>query len=658
MKKRFQSLTALLMVLVLLVSFFPQSMTAMAENATEQENAETGEAEDLHPIPVRTLTELQEENAAATASRLALGGTEMTDGEFRYRLLDDGTAAISAYIGKGSAVSVPLTLGGANVTAIASGAFGRGVEDVTIHGNVFYIENGAVPAKATVSTWQGSYAATWAQANGHTLRSMTEGVLYPNVTDMTDVLGRMTVLSDSLVRTSAGEAKRLSVGDSFVLTREEDDELFFMVTAKRPIGSSVYLTVEKQEITEVYSYRLFEGSRSVTHSFTVDEAGVNLEDGEVQAASEVFEHTKTETKSPYNKGEVTVPLGEKYGELVFSYEKTTTVTTAYRVVLENGKIDSGEMATEQNDTNTVELKYKYKGKFKKFEFDNNTDWDKRKEFLDVMKALRGKGKEEKVGSFLFPIVPQIGLAIEFTAFWGWEAGGSGSVTWDERTLNIYEYNPGKEAWVLNADKARSLNTPEPDITGSLYGKISGGVGINVLCLWVTSELQTKLAATLTLKVTMPFDPAACNTLQIDLDISLSAEVGFWITAGQLEFQLASVASAKITLLNVTLLNAHRSKAQGIHRAAVCAYSPMDYSVRFVTGTEWQPKSICFLKEGTYTYFPAAAKALAFSANSVWGNVDEVSVGEFDRISLNYIDHPDALDAKITLPDAPDGQRAK
>ena len=85
---------------------------------------------------------------------------------------------------------------------------------------------------------------------------------------------------------------------------------------------------------------------------------------------------------------------------------------------------------------------------------------------------------------------------------------------------------------------------------------------------------------------------------------------------------------------------------------------MDYSVRFVTGTEWQPKSICFLKEGTYTYFPAAAKALAFSANSVWGNVDEVSVGEFDRISLNYIDHPDALDAKITLPDAPDGQRAK
>ena len=159
MNRSYRSAISLFLVLVMLFSFFPGSMTAVANAVAPQESAETDPGSGARAIPVRAFTPLQEKNAAATAALLEETGTTGREGDFSFRVLSDGTAAITSYTGKADSVTVPLTLGGADVVALAAKAFGRGVENVTVHGNVIYIEEGALPSGATVSAWQGIYAA-------------------------------------------------------------------------------------------------------------------------------------------------------------------------------------------------------------------------------------------------------------------------------------------------------------------------------------------------------------------------------------------------------------------------------------------------------------------------------------------------------------------
>ncbi len=127
-------------------------------------------------VPVRALTDLQRQSADRTAGQLAGAGETVYEDEFGYALLGDGIAVITAYTGESAFVSVPLTLDGYDVVALASGAFGAEVRQVTLHGNLFYIADGALPDGITVSAWQGSYAAAWAQAHGYELLSKTEGI--------------------------------------------------------------------------------------------------------------------------------------------------------------------------------------------------------------------------------------------------------------------------------------------------------------------------------------------------------------------------------------------------------------------------------------------------------------------------------------------------
>ena len=65
--------------------------------------------------------------------------------DFEYYVLDDGTAEITGYKGKGGDVTIPSTLGGYTVTSIGIGAFyeNTGLESVTIPDSVTNIGNAA-----------------------------------------------------------------------------------------------------------------------------------------------------------------------------------------------------------------------------------------------------------------------------------------------------------------------------------------------------------------------------------------------------------------------------------------------------------------------------------------------------------------------------------
>lgn len=48
---------------------------------------------------------------------------EKVSGDYKYKILDDGTAQITDYTGKAATLTIPSTLGGKTVTSIGSTAF-------------------------------------------------------------------------------------------------------------------------------------------------------------------------------------------------------------------------------------------------------------------------------------------------------------------------------------------------------------------------------------------------------------------------------------------------------------------------------------------------------------------------------------------------------
>jgi len=312
----------------------------------------------VQKVPVRALTALQNENAEAVLAQLRSECSEAQEGDFEYRVLPDGTAVIIGYYGDAANVTVPQTLGGAAVTGLASGAFGAGVREVTIHGDVAYIAGDAVALGTTVNAWQGSYAAAWAQALMGGYVSKTPGVLNDDFVDMSDVLQGIHVLSDSMVTMSAVTAKRLAVGSRFLLYRSDEDERFFTVTAMRPRGSKVYVSVAPVEVEEVYRYRIYEGTKTVTNTQTVtSESGVDQTEGELSAASVELESAE-ETKENTWAFKPDVSVNFKKVKLDVKATITTAVTSKYRLEIDNGDIIGGDIVNDEKTTCTVKITVK------------------------------------------------------------------------------------------------------------------------------------------------------------------------------------------------------------------------------------------------------------------------------------------------------------
>ncbi|MBQ9951707.1 MAG: leucine-rich repeat protein [Clostridia bacterium] len=77
------------------------------------------------------------------------------------------SVTLTKYLLSGTDVTVPETLGGLPVTAIASGCFGSGVKSLTVPACVTAIESGAIASGTALTCPVGSAAETYASANGN-----------------------------------------------------------------------------------------------------------------------------------------------------------------------------------------------------------------------------------------------------------------------------------------------------------------------------------------------------------------------------------------------------------------------------------------------------------------------------------------------------------
>ena len=261
------------------------------------------------------------------------------------------------------------------------------------------------------------------------------------------------------------------------------------------------------------------------------------------------------------------------------------------------------MVQQREEKHSIIVDGKLKETFERWSIDGGVtgvgvDSSNREALEDMLRAFKGKKPEKSLGSWTLYLIPGL-LGFEFKPSVGWNIGGSGTASWTSRTLETYEYVPSKDSWGLK--NTRDLQTPEPTFTGLIYGKISASFGINLVAVCV-SPLHFKVEAAIKLNVSVPMDgnTDSCITIKLNFTGTVSIETGLWLSALGWEVQFVSAQSWKWTLWDITLLDLHYSRAQKLHRARKCSYSPMDYSFRFVTGTEWQPASMCYLKDGTYS----------------------------------------------------------
>ena len=116
---------------------------------------------------------------SAVLSQTAITASAEVSGDYEYRLLDDGTAALKLYNGSASEIKIPDWIEGKAVTAIDAGAFSKCVKQksITVPASVKtigkkaigYVKEGKTYKKlegVTILCYKGSAAEKYAQDNG------------------------------------------------------------------------------------------------------------------------------------------------------------------------------------------------------------------------------------------------------------------------------------------------------------------------------------------------------------------------------------------------------------------------------------------------------------------------------------------------------------
>lgn len=98
--------------------------------------------------------------------------------------INGSKATINSYTGGKSSVNVPVTLGGATVTTIDSGAFKGTITDVYLTKSITSIGDNAFPTGTKIHCYNPSYAYTWATDHGYTVVQLNAAV---EITVPTDV---------------------------------------------------------------------------------------------------------------------------------------------------------------------------------------------------------------------------------------------------------------------------------------------------------------------------------------------------------------------------------------------------------------------------------------------------------------------------------------
>lgn len=218
------------------------------------------------------------------AKVLSDAGNVLSSGEWQYVLLPDaGYAVITGHTGTQSVtLSVPDTLGGADVVALAAGALADHtvLESIALHGNVFVVGDRAIPRGVTIRGLNASYAQTYASKKGYAFEREAEFDLRSGVVDLADVRAQnITRVSQYEVEIRALEARRLSVGKHFFYIDPNNayQVSFYTVSAMSDMGNGFvrvscttpdvdsvlrsYSGVNEELMLDMNSVKLYDGAR-------------------------------------------------------------------------------------------------------------------------------------------------------------------------------------------------------------------------------------------------------------------------------------------------------------------------------------------------------------------------------------------------------------
>ncbi len=215
----------------------------------------------------------------------AVAGQEtLTEGEWRYALLPEYGYAVVTGHADTTAVSltVPKTLGGADVVALATGALGdhQRLESLSMPGNLNAVSEDAIPRGTTLLGYSGSYAQRFARDTGYAFTSLSEYDFVDGVVDYADIApAAFERVSQYEVRLRALEAARLTVGTTFFLidlnnpyqisyysvaSMREAEDGFVVIACTTPEIEQVLLSYHADDMPMVMDMSTLELTEGVT----------------------------------------------------------------------------------------------------------------------------------------------------------------------------------------------------------------------------------------------------------------------------------------------------------------------------------------------------------------------------------------------------------
>ena len=355
MKKRILRLLSLTVTVVMLFNILPVFETQgilsalIASSQAAQVNRQERIWQDMTP-----LMQLLEDDTADLVEWLDTASAQ-TESDYTFAETAEGTAVILAYHGASRSLKLPMTLGGMDVVALASGALPESVTKVTVHGNVKYIAPDAMADRASVYGWQGTYALSWATREGHAAYNMTDGLLREGVVDFGDVTDRVKVASYTQVLMGRTEAERIKAGSLFVAYGRNGVPFALKAVSTRASGDKVYVSCEEASIADtIVNMRVsgnakltaddFDGAPSVSADETAEGVRVTYTDRAVYTVPGKDIESPTISGSLKPPKSAHIPVSFK-----FSITYTTNTTAAYMAEVTNGEVVSGSMTKDQTD---------------------------------------------------------------------------------------------------------------------------------------------------------------------------------------------------------------------------------------------------------------------------------------------------------------------
>ena len=137
------------------------------------------------------------------------------DSVWSYTLSEDQEATITGYHDLSvKYLTVPETVDGYNVTAIGKESLTElsSLCAVTIPAQVAVVEEGAIPATAAISSYEGTAAETYARGHGLTFRSLSEYDLRDGILDLSEVPSGNIDVSETRITITGPWTKQLKNG--------------------------------------------------------------------------------------------------------------------------------------------------------------------------------------------------------------------------------------------------------------------------------------------------------------------------------------------------------------------------------------------------------------------------------------------------------------